>query len=160
MHPASIQKIRSLVLSHNVKEDLIVLAYLFGSRAGGKIGPLSDYDIAVLYSKTPPPQTTCSMAHDIAIRLRTDRVDLVVLNRAPIELRYAVIATGIIIHEVSVAVRVEFEATTLSRYGDFLPVLRRQRKEILEEQYDETGIQRYRTALGETQRLLEEIRTV
>jgi len=59
-----------------------------------------------------------------------------------------------------VAVRVEFEATTLSRYGDFLPVLRRQRKEILEEQYDETGIQRYRTALGETQRLLEEIRTI
>ena len=134
MKPSSIQKIRSLIVSHNAKEDFIELAYLFGSRAGGKIGPLSDVDIAVLYSKTPPARTTYRMAHNIATRLMTDRIDLVVLNRAPIELRYAAIATGIIIYEVNVAVRVEFEATTLSRYVDFLPVLRRQRKEILEEQ--------------------------
>jgi predicted nucleotidyltransferase len=160
MQTASIKKIRSLLLSHNAKKDFIKLAYLFGSRPSGKIGPLSDYDIALLYSKAPPAQATYRMAHKIAARLMTDRIDLVVLNRAPIELRYAVIATGSIIYEVNVAVRVEFEATTLSRYGDFLPVLRQQRKEILEEQYDETGIQRYRTALGETQRLLEEIRTV
>ena len=160
MQSELVTKIRSFILSHNAKEDFIELAYLFGSRAGGKIGPLSDYDIAVLYSKTPPAQTTYNMAHRIATRLMTDRIDLAVLNRAPIELRYAVIATGIIIYEINAAVRVEFEATTLSRYGDFLPVLRSQRKEILEKQYDETGIQRYRTALGKTQRLLEEIRAV
>jgi hypothetical protein len=88
----------------------------------------------------------------------TNRVDLVVLNHAPIELSYAVIVTGTVIYEVNMAVRVEFEASTLSRYGDYLPILRRQRKEILEEHDNETGIQRYRKALGKTQRLLEKIR--
>jgi hypothetical protein len=59
---------------------------------------------------------------------------------------------------VNLTVRVEFEASTLSRHGDYLPILRRQRKEILEERNYEAGIQRYRTALGQTQRLLKEIR--
>ena len=90
----------------------------------------------------------------------TDRVDLVVLNYAPIELRYNVIVTGVVIYEQNPAVRVDFEANTLSRYGDYLPVLRRQRKEILEEHENEAGIQRYREALGETQRLLKKIRTI
>ena len=57
-------------------------------------------------------------------------------------------------------VRVEFKASTLSYYGDFLPILRRQKKEILEGHNNETGIQRYRETLRETQRLLKEIRAV
>ncbi len=159
MQPASIQKIRALILSHNAKEDFIELAYLFGSRAGGKIGPLSDYDIAVLFSKAPLPGMTYSMAHKLASLLRTDRVDLVVLNRVPIELRYAVITTGIVVYEVNAAMRVEFEAATLSRYGDYLPILRRQRQEIIKELPNEAGIQRHRTALGKTERMLKKIRT-
>jgi len=142
------------------KEPYIELAYLFGSHAGGTEGPISDYDIAVLFSKTIPPEKTYRIAHKLATLLMTERVDMVVLNRAPIELRYAVIATGIVIYEVNQAVRVEFEASTLSCYGDFLPILRRQKKEILEERNNETGIQRYRETLRETQRLLAEIRTV
>jgi hypothetical protein len=90
----------------------------------------------------------------------TDRVDLLVLNDAPIELRYAVIVSGIVVYEVNVKTRVEYEALTLSIYGDFLYVLRNQREDILKEGNDETGIQRYRAALGKTQRLLEQIRAL
>jgi predicted nucleotidyltransferase len=146
--------------SSQEKKQSIELVYLFGSHAGGSEGPISDYDIAALYSKIPSAAERYSLAHKLAILLMTDRVDLVVLNHAPIELRYSVITSGIIIYEENAAVRVEFEANTLSRYGDYLPILRRQRKEILEEHDNETGIQRYRKALGETQRLLEKIRTV
>ena len=141
-------------------EPYIELAYLFGSHAADTEGPISDYDIAVLFSKTVPPEKTYGMAHKLATLLMTERVDMVVLNRAPIELRYAVVATGIVIYEVNPAVRIEFEASTLSCYGDFLPILRRQKKEILEERNNETGIQRYRTTLRKTQRMLAEIRTV
>ncbi len=141
------------------KEPYIQLAYLFGSRAGSTEGPISDYDIAVLFSKAPLHEATYRMAYKLVTLLKTERVDLVVLNRAPIELRYAVITTGIVVYEVNAAMRVEFEAATLSRYGDYLPILRRQRQEIIKELPNEAGIQRHRTALGKTERMLKKIRT-
>jgi predicted nucleotidyltransferase len=143
------------------KKIRIDLAYLFGSRSAGKEGPISDYDIAVLFSE--PHQSVQRyelMTHELNTVLKTDQVDLVVLNNAPIELRYAVIATGILAYEANVETSVEYEALTLSLYGDFLPVLRSQREDILKEGNDETGIQRYRAALGKTQHLLEEIRSL
>ena len=142
------------------EEPAVELAYFFGSRAGDADGPSSDFDIAVLFAEVPIPSMKYKLAHQLTTILLTDRVDLVVLNQAPVELRYSVITTGIVIYEVNITVRVEFEASTLSRYGDYLPILRRQRKEILEERNYEAGIQRYRAALGQTQRLLKEIRTV
>jgi hypothetical protein len=114
----------------------------------------------VLYSESQPPSLKYEHAHKLTTILKTDQVDLVVLNDAPIELRYAIIASGIVVYEVNVKTRVEYEALTLSQYGDYLPVLRDQREDILKEGNNETGIQRYRKALGETQRLLEKIRTV
>ena len=143
------------------RKPFVELAYLFGSRAQESKGPMSDYDIAALFTETPSPESVYEMSHDLGAHINTDRLDLVVLNRAPIELRYAIIATGIVIYEINKFVRVEYEALTLSRYGDYLPTLRAQRRELLEgESKNEAGIQRYRKALGETQRLLKEIRTV
>ena len=153
-----IKKLNSF-FSAKKREPFIKLAYLFGSRVGGSEGLISDYDIAVLYSKTPLSDMRYSLAHKLAALLVTDKVDLVVLNGAPVELSYAVITTGLVAYEVSATERVEYEASILSRYGDFLPILRQQRNEILEDRDNETGIQRYRATLGKTQRLLEKIRT-
>lgn len=141
-------------------EEAVELAYLFGSRAGETAGPISDYDLAVLYRKSPAPWNIYETAHRLAALLQTDRVDLIDLSRAPIELKYAVIATGILLYERSTCVRVEFEANTLTIYGDYLPVLRRQKKDLLEGGSHEAGVQRYRKALGQTQRVLEEARAV
>lgn len=146
--------------SDKKNEPCIDLAYIFGSRADGKVGPISDYDIAVLYAKLHAPGLRYELAHKLKKKLMTDRVDLLVLNDAPIELRYAVIASGILAYEANIETRVEYEALTLSMYGDFLYVLRNQREDILKEGNDETGIQRYRAALGKTQRLLEQIRAL
>ncbi len=139
--------------------SLIKLAYLFGSRAGETIGPISDYDIAVLFSDSPAPSLRYALEHKLKKTLLSDRVDLVVLNYAPIELQYAVIASGDVVYEKSFEARVEYEALTLSRYGDFLPILRNQRQEILEDKTNEAGIQRHRAALGKTQRMLEKTRS-
>jgi hypothetical protein len=49
--------------------------------------------------------------------------DIVVLNAAPVELASAIIAQGKRLYERDVFTRVEFEADTMSRYGDYLPVL-------------------------------------
>ncbi len=154
-----IKKLHSF-FSGNKNEPRIDLAYIFGSRAAGKEGPISDYDIAVLFSEPYTPGQRYELAHKLKKKLMTDQVDLVVLNNAPIELRYAVIASGIVAYETNAETRVEYEALTLSLYGDFLPVLRNQREDILKEGNNETGIQRYRAALGKTERLLEQIRAL
>jgi predicted nucleotidyltransferase len=137
----------------------VQLAYVFGSSASGKKGPLSDIDIAVLFTETPAPESVYQLAHQLSVCLETDRIDLIVLNRAPVELRYAAIASGILVFEVDTSTRVDFEAQTLSFYGDYLPVLRQQRRDILKESNDESRIQRYREAFGKTERVLEKIRS-
>lgn len=135
----------------------VLLAYLFGSRLTANIGPQSDYDIGLLV-RSPSLGLMARLAHEIGAILETDRVDVVLLNQAPVELAYAVIAQGRLLYERSLADRVEFEARIMSLYGDYLPILRHQREEILKGERDETRVQRYREALGRTQRTLAEIR--
>jgi predicted nucleotidyltransferase len=134
------------------------LVYLFGSQAEGLAGPMSDYDLGVLVDRTTDAShIQAQLAHQVARALETDRVDVVLLNRAPIELAYAIIAQGTVLFEQDVATRVEYEAQVLSVYGDYLPVLRAQRDEIL--RGDDYGhrVQRYRAALGRTERTLGQI---
>lgn len=134
------------------------LAYLFGSQAEGNVGPFSDYDVAILTD--PAVDAPCLQAevrHRLSQALETERVDVVLLNRAPIELAYAVIARGRLLFERDRATRVEFEADVLSRYGDYLPVLRAQRADILQGGNYVHRVQRYRAALRRTERTLGEI---
>ncbi len=65
----------------------IILVYLFGSYATGRIGPLSDVDIAVLFSydilKGEYIDKKLKLIGKISGILHTDEIDLVVLNEAP-----------------------------------------------------------------------------
>ncbi len=139
------------------QQEAVILAYLFGSQATGKAGPTSDYDIGVLV-ETPSVALMARLGHEIGGILETNCVDVVLLNWAPIELAYAVIAQGELLYQRCVAERVEFEARVLSLYGDYLPILRQQREEILKEQPGEAGIRRYREALRRTERTLAALR--
>lgn len=139
------------------QEEEVLLAYLFGSRAEEKVGPQSDYDIALLV-RSPSFELWSRLSHELGTVLETERVDVVFLNWASVELAYAVIAQGLPLYERSIAERVEFEAKVLSLYGDALPILRRQREEILKGEGDEAGVQRYRETLRRTERTLAEIR--
>ena len=136
----------------------VCLVYLFGSRVEGNLGPMSDHDLALLVDRAVDGRRVqARLAHELARALQTDRVDVVLLNRASIELAYAIIAQGKLIYEQDVATRVEYEATVLSRYGDYLPVLRRQRDDILQGDDHDRRVRRYRAALGRTERTLGQI---
>lgn len=137
----------------------IRLAYLFGSQVQGRTGPLSDYDIAILMDRDNlTPAFRASLHHELVLCMSTDRIDVVWLPNAPIELQYAIISGGVKLYGQNRAVQVEYEAYVMGRYGDYLPILRAQRAEILQEGRRETGIQRYREALGRTEGTLEQIR--
>jgi len=152
------------IFAREYKNNNIMLAYHFGSQLKGKTGPLSDYDFAVLLSKKPSFEFKYELKNKLVNVLDDEKVDLIILNYAPIELKYHVVATGKIIFQKNSIIKTEFEADTLSRYFDYLPVLRAQKKDIIKfkSQKDEYGnrIQRYRTALRKTEKMLGKIRTV
>ncbi len=131
------------------------LVYLFGSQVSGTTGPLSDVDLAVLLAEDAvSAQSRARLEHLFSTALEGQRVDLVILNRAPIELAYAVIAEGKLLYQRDFAERVEYEATVMSLYGDYLPFLRAQREDILKGTGHERRVQRYREALERTERTL------
>jgi predicted nucleotidyltransferase len=133
----------------------VQLAYLFGSRAQGAHAPTSDYDLAVLLADgSDGDSVLANVERTVRILVGGQDVDVVDLGRAPVELAYAVISAGVVLFERSVVTRVEYEANVMGRYGDYLPILRQFRQDILRGGERATRVQRYREALGRTQRTL------
>ncbi|MEJ2726871.1 MAG: nucleotidyltransferase domain-containing protein [Deltaproteobacteria bacterium] len=137
----------------------LILAYVFGSQVKGEVGPLSDYDIAVLFEEHSAEGPLRSAVSSALAATLDKMVDVVLLNRVPIELAYAIIAEGVSVYERDPSSRIDYECKVMGLYGDYLPTLRSQRHDILNG--DEYGIrvQRYREALGRTERALGEIRS-
>ena len=121
---------------------------------------MSDFDLAIFEDSLEEENVIqAQFQHALALALHTHRVDVVLLKRAPIELAYHIIAGGKLIYKRDTLAQVEFEAQVLGQYGDYLPVLRSQRDQILEGDENAKRIQRYREALGRTQRTLGPART-
>lgn len=106
----------------------VKLVYLFGSRATGKIGPLSDYDFAAYLDEKDEKKRfdlRLKLMGKISSKLKTDNLDLVVLNDidGP-ELKYNIIKEGILILEKE-PFKVLIEPMILSEYFDFHDLLLR-----------------------------------
>ena len=106
----------------------VVLAYLFGSQVAGRVGPLSDVDIAVLlHERIPPDQyghIKIALISDLMRLLRRDDVDVVILNRADLILCHQVVKNGRLLHCADEDVRVKFTFETYRDYLDHLPMCR------------------------------------
>lgn len=136
----------------------IRLVYLFGSQVTGQTGPQSDYDLGVLLDREgDSAPTRAALEHALAAKLAFERLDVVWLAEATVELAFTVIQ-GLLVYERDLADRVEYEAQVMSRYCDYLPYLRAQRAEILAGGDHAARVQRYREALGRTELTLREIR--
>lgn len=97
-------------------------AYLYGSRAVGEHRPDSDIDIAAYFGGGQPPQ-----AFDV---LLPPGVDLLVLDRAPLELAGRVAVGGKLLYDADPVSRVRWEATTRKIYFDELPRITRAHREF------------------------------
>jgi len=106
-------------------------AYLFGSNARGTAGPLSDIDIAVYLTEGPFPEKRLEILGDLIDILRTDRVDLVLLNMASEGLKARIIREKAILADNLPFVRHRFESETMRRYMDFSKMEQR----ILKQRY-------------------------
>lgn len=114
----------------------VQLAYLFGSQAMGKAGPLSDFDFGVLFSAALSPaehfRRSLELNTDLMGILHTQRLDVVILNEAPPTVRFNVIAQGKVVYNEDELVRVRFEAKTMSEYFDTEPLRQLYRARLFE----------------------------
>ncbi|MEK7665201.1 MAG: nucleotidyltransferase domain-containing protein [Patescibacteria group bacterium] len=110
------------------KEQSVKLVYLFGSRATGKIGALSDYDFAVYLDEKNSKKRfdlRLKLMGEISLKLKTDNIDLIILNDidGP-ELKYNIIKEGILLMEKE-PFKVLMEPKILNEYFDFHDILLR-----------------------------------
>ncbi len=85
VNPAHLESLKAALEAEDAD---LVCAWLFGSTARGEARADSDLDVGVLF-ETDPPQTLAGLHLDLADALTeaAERpVDLVVLNRAPVNL--------------------------------------------------------------------------
>lgn len=106
----------------------IKLVYLFGSRASGKIGPLSDYDFAFYLDEKDAKKRfniRLELIGKISMVLKTNDVDVCILNDidGP-ELKYNIINDGVLIFEKE-PFKVLVEPRILTEYFDFREILLR-----------------------------------
>ncbi len=100
-----------------------VFAFVHGSRASGTARADSDLDIAAWWPATPPA------AFEVPLPAR---VDLLVLNSAPLELAGRVATQGVLLFDDDPAARVRWVATTRKIYFDELPRIERSHREFAE----------------------------
>lgn len=114
----------------NRRADEFACAYLFGSFARGSERSNSDVDVAVLLEGNPGSAAgsfRLDLADDLEAALGRG-VDLVVLNRAAVDLIHRVLRDGILVSENDRATRIRFEVRARNEYFDLLPYLREYRR--------------------------------
>jgi len=112
--------------SYFLRQEEVILAYLFGSAARDRVNYSSDVDLAVLLDTRLGEEAQFEhyllIAVEVANFSQRD-VDLVLLNRASPLLAHEVIRHGRLIYERCAAERIDFEIRTRQVYFDVKPML-------------------------------------
>jgi len=123
MDPATLaERLREYFEAH---PEGVVCAYLFGSAARGTARAGSDVDVGVLLDRDPPSTLAGS-----GVRLGGELerhlgrvMDLVLLNRAPVELVHRVLRDGVVVYDARPQERIRFEVRSRNAYFDLKPIL-------------------------------------
>jgi predicted nucleotidyltransferase len=96
----------------------VVAIYVFGSAATGDFAEGSDLDLAVLGPRPYDGRGLYDVARSLETALDVD-VDLVDLITAPTLLKFEVIARGRSVYCANRDMALDFEARSLTEYGDY-----------------------------------------
>ena len=108
----------------------VAAAWLFGSVARGTARPDSDVDVAILTEGSPSRGLDglhLDMEGEIERTLGLP-TNLVVLNRAPVDLAHRVLRDGMLLCEPDRSARIRFEVRARNEYWDLLPYLEEYRE--------------------------------
>ncbi len=101
----------------------IVFAYLFGGFGRGRVGPLSDLDIAVYFTDNQDVfDRRMALLDGLITRLGTEEIDLVILNNLEnVPLVGRIIQSRTVIVDKDPFLRHRYESLALRQYFDFKP---------------------------------------
>ncbi len=123
------EKVQKTLSAFFQNRDEVLVAYLFGSVAEDKQNKLSDLDIAVLVETDKldkldeqPFGYQVSAMTDLISLLKTNDVDLVILNYATPLLSHEVVKYGEVVFCRDEEKRIQFEVRTLQQYIDTKPL--------------------------------------
>jgi hypothetical protein len=106
-------------------DSAIAAVYLSGSHAKGTATRLSDIGIALLLHSSVDESRYFALRLEYLSRvmemLRTERVEVVVLNSAPLHLAYEIVSRGTLLLDRNPRYRAAFEADSVGRFLDFKP---------------------------------------
>ncbi|CAN5909012.1 hypothetical protein BH23ACT2_BH23ACT2_28640 [soil metagenome] len=102
----------------------VVAGYLFGSYGRGTAGEHSDVDVAVLFEAAPTLDHRLTVRAELAAMVAPRRLDLVVLDDAPVALAYRVLRDGILLVGTDDGRRIRHAATVMDLYFDMAPMRR------------------------------------
>jgi len=90
------EEIKTIVTNVLKKDKNIVFAILFGSYARGDYFKFSDIDVAVYLKKCSKNtlKYELQLASELSKALKTDNLDIVILNEAPPALKYEIMVDG------------------------------------------------------------------
>jgi predicted nucleotidyltransferase len=110
------------------KREEVQFAIIFGSLAKGTTNALSDIDIAVMidpsFKDTTPYGYNATLTSDLMQELKRNDVDVVILNKARIMLRYEILRHGKFIYIRDKQARIQFQINTINQYEDFKAIYR------------------------------------
>ena len=130
MKAEQLEKNQEFLKEYFEKHSEIEVAYIFGSVAQGKITPLSDIDIAILVDNQKIDENAyrygykAEILSDLIKLLKTNAIDLVILNEANTLLKHRVLYSGKILHSKNENKRIAFQTTTIGKYNDYKQLMR------------------------------------
>jgi len=98
----------------------IAFAYLFGSRANNKQTPMSDTDVAVyLRNNVHLEDEKLNLLDSLTAHLKTENIDLVILNTAPLSLAARILKTRVVVIDRLPLIRHQYESLVMRKSFDF-----------------------------------------
>ncbi len=97
----------------------VMTVFLFGSYGTENQTPLSDIDFAVYFNKRMDLFEEMAFLSKLSDVLGTDRVDLVNLNKAPINIQFRAISEGRIIYERDYIATCDYIEKVIGLYQDY-----------------------------------------
>lgn len=105
------------------EDDIVVALFIFGSGAKGKLKPLSDLDFGILLSmkldKKGRFEKQLELIGTFNETFKTDEIDLVLMNDAPIRFSYNILRDGKLLFCRDRTKLVDFVERTVKLYLDF-----------------------------------------
>ncbi|GFP22954.1 uncharacterized protein HKBW3S43_00572 [Candidatus Hakubella thermalkaliphila] len=118
------------------KDETIIAAYLFGSYATARENPLSDLDIAVLLDSRFPSSSYLDKQIELLTYLSqirgTDRVDVVILNRASPLLAHRILRDGRLLFSKDESQRIYSQTRAIDLYLDMEPARRESDRQLIQ----------------------------